>query len=254
MLWIIAAMLITLVCTFYLSANQNKIVKQKQSLYAKHSEFIQRMQGLIDQLPEQYIPKEIHLLLLEEIIEHLKSQIKLFPSNKLLVKQVNERLAQRQQVSKSERILSVGEIGANDLKKANRIRKRLHQLCGFTERAINLKKIVRHEGIQLIHTMRSLSTEIAVAFHLALAEKSLQREKNKMAVYYYSRALNEYTKYNPQGRYDALIEKFKGTIEELRMQERSSPDREKKKLSSKESTHLSIEIDNQRRPGLMRRN
>jgi len=252
MLWLIALMLFALSGISYLAKNQHKIARQKQYLYARHSSYITRMQSLIDQLPEQYVPKEIHLLLIEEIITHLQSQWQLFPHNKALPKYIKVKMEQREQVLKAGRALSVEEFNADDLKRANRIRRRLHQLCRFTERAVNLKKITRPEGIQYIHTMKSLSVEIAVAFHMALAEKALQRGKSKMAIYYYSRGVNEYAKYNPHGRYDGKIEGLQNTIEQLKSSERTNPDKEKKKISSRDSTRLTIEIDDLQRRGFSR--
>ena len=142
MLWLIAAMFLLLLSISYLAKNQHKIGQQKQYLYARHSGYITRMQSLIDQLPEQYVPKEIHLLLLEEIIAHLQHQWQLFPHNKALPKYIQVKIEQREQALKAERSLSVEEFTSDDLKKANRLRRRLHQLCRFTERAVNLKKLL----------------------------------------------------------------------------------------------------------------
>ncbi len=252
MLWLIAIMLVALFGISCLAKNQHKIARQKQYLYARHSSYLTRMQGLIDQLPEQYVPKEIHLLLIEEIIAHLQSQWQLFPHNKALPKYIKVKMEQREQVLKADRALTVGEFNADDLKRANRIRRRLHQLCRFTERAVNLKKITRPEGLQYIHAMKSLSVEVAVAFHFALAEKALQRGKSKMAIYYYSRAVSEYNKYNPHGRCDDKIEHLQSMVEQLKTNERANPDKEKKKISSKDSTRLTIQIDDMQRRGFSR--
>ena len=100
--------------------------------------------------------------------------------------------------------------------------------------------------------MKSLSIDVAVAFHRALAEKALQRGKTKMAIYYYSRAVNEYTRSNQHGRYDGKIEDLQNLVEQLKMKERTNSDKEKKKISSKDSTRLTIEIDNMQRRGFSR--
>ena len=252
MLWLIAIMVATLLGISYLAKNQHHVAQQRHYLYAKHSSYITRMQNLIDQLPEQYVPKEIHLLLIEEIIAHLQQQWQLFPHNRALSKYIEVKVEQRNHIMKNHRSLNIEEMNADDLKKANRIRKRLHQLCQFTERAVNLKKITRPEGIQYVHTMKSLSTEVAVGFHKALAEKALQRHKMKMASYYYTRAITEYRKYNPHGRYDKSIEDLQGLLDNIRAKEKLEVNKEKKKISARDSTRLTIELNELGRRGFPR--
>jgi hypothetical protein len=219
-IFILLALFSILGLMFWFSHSQASKTRRSAAQFNRHSELVRRLQSLADNMPEYYLSKQVRQLILKEIISHLEAQAQIQPLNPNLKKHLQIRQEQLQKSSKQTEKPHIGS-GPKDIREANEIRRRIHHITKFIERAAVFKRIDRSEAAREIQMLGFLSMETAVEIHRKIAANSLKKKKIKAAIYYLSRALREYQRGNQSALYQNKIDALKTEIDNLRQTQRS---------------------------------
>ena len=209
MTYIILSVLIGLVLlgsVLYVSYLFESMKSRKAMLLAKAGDKVQKYQKFLDILPEGTLPKEVQMVLIEEIIHNLQQILKIDQdpkANRLLQSALEQQKIIAKQKDKPPKVPK-----AKDMQAAKEIQlhfKNLFKLLKFIGATRKHHTKVINKNLKIL---QNLYVETGAKVHRDTAEAAIQQSKSKLALYHLNQAIAEYA------RTDA--KKFTNEIKALR--------------------------------------
>jgi len=204
----IAAGLAILGGIFYVSFLFENQKKRNAMLIAKANDRAQKYQKFLDCFQADVLPKDIKLVLIEEVLFNLKNAQRLNTSDSRTARLVDEAEVNHKDILKSQdKPPQVPKV--KDLSAAKEVQlqfKNLFRLLNYIGKTRKIHTKVINKNLKVL---QSLFVETGVSVHRSIAEAAATQSKNKLALYHLNQAIGEYA------RVDA--KKFAGQIKELRL-------------------------------------
>lgn len=233
----IVAGIISLLIVWHINTNLDRLKKKKLAQIAHHKDYINRYQRLYDRIPDNYLSREIKLLMLGGLIDHLEQWINLDKDNDYANANLKKRLQQKQEAMESTAKPSI--TNTNDSDDAAEIRRRLMELHKFIVLAKKTKKIGKVVAQNELQLIKHLFVETGTNTFINLAKAAIDQQKDRLAIHYYGRALSEYQKSNTEGEFNKRMQELQTVIKKLQ----GRPTTSKKKPAEKGGNELNQAMD-----------
>lgn len=215
---------------FYIS-HLIETAKQRQALLlSKTADRVQKFQRFLDCFEDGVLPKEIKLVLIEEILYNLRNMKRLNREDSRTNRLVEQAEEQHRDIMKSpDKPPNPPKV--KDLAGAKEIQlqfKNLFRLLAYIGKTRKQHTKIINKNLKLL---QSLFVETGVSVHRNIASSAAQQNKAKLALYHLNLAIGEYARVDSK--------KFAGQIKELRMQianiEKQSKSEKPKETPKKEA-------------------
>lgn len=205
-----------LIGLFYISHSIEKQRRQRALMIANLSDFVFRMQHLLDSIPAPYLGKDIQLLLLTQVKKRLEKLKELAPGNEKFRKKLESINAQIAEASNSTQEQNKPQLTTPE--QSNELRKLLQALSKIIENFSQNKTISADEARKHLVFIQSSFIEANINYLVQMAESTRKENKPKVAILNYEKAIAEMQKRNQKGAFSARIDQIKGIIEELKVE------------------------------------
>lgn len=194
---------------FYIS-HLIETAKQRQALLmSKTAERVHKFQRFLDCFQEGVLPKEIKLVLIEEILFNLRKMLSMNSQDGRTLRLLEQAETQHSDILKSpDHPPKVPRV--KDLANAKEIQlqfKNLFRLLSYIGKTRKQHTKIINKNLTVL---QSLFVETGVSLHKTIAESAAQQNKSKLALYHLNQAMGEYARVDSK--------KFASQIKELRQQ------------------------------------
>ena len=185
--------LIVLGGIFYISYLFETMKQRKAILLSRAGDKVQKYQRFLECFQEGVLPKEVQMVLIEEIIHNLNQILKLDTTDSKASRMMEEALAQQKSIEKMKnappQVPKVKDMqGAKEIQLQFKNLFKLLKYIGKT-RKVHTKTINKNLKI-----LQSLFVETAATVHRKTAEQAIAQNKGKLALYHLNLAIGEYAR------------------------------------------------------------
>lgn len=188
---------------FYISYMLETRKKRQAMIVSSAYDKITKYQRFLDVFPQGVLPKEIQLLLIEEIMNHIKT-IKKSNGNDARAPRLEEQAQQHHKdIMKLPNKPPVAPM-VKDLAAAKEVQmqfKNLFRLLSFIGKTRKQHRKTINNNIKTLHT---LFVETGVNVHRNIAEQAAQQSKGKLALHHLNQAIGEYARVDPKKYADKI--------------------------------------------------
>lgn len=219
-----------LIGLFYVSHTIEKQRRQKALMIANLSDYVFRMQRLLDIIPSAYLSNEIQTLVLGQIGRRVERLTQLTPGNDKFRKKQESLNAQIAELNNSATKAQAPTLKSPE--EANEIRKVLQEMSKVIENFVQNKTISVAEGKKHLSHLQSSFMDANINYHIQVAQQAKQGNKLKLAILNYQKAIQELQKHNHQGNKQAKIDQLTNIIQELQIEAGQAPPTEEEHSSN----------------------
>lgn len=215
---------------FYISFKLENAQQRKALLASKAADRMQKYHRFLNCFEEGVLPKDVKLVLIEEVLHNLRSMRKLDAANPRTARLLEEAESQHQQILKSESKPAKVPKARNQaaVKEIQLQFKNLFRLLNHIgkTRKVHAKTINKNLKI-----LQSLFVETGVTLHRNIAEAAIQQEKHKLAIYHLNQAIGEYARTDAK-TFTSQIKELKQRAASLEQQLKTSHQKQQASESS----------------------
>lgn len=219
---------------FYVSHSIEKQKAKRALLIANLSEKAHRLQMLIDKVPPAYLPKELKLVILNEIKNRYEKLVEAAPGNGKFKKQLDSATVQISDVQASNDKPPAPQFKTPQ--EANQIKASLQELSKAVEAFVKTGKIQAADGQTMLSKIQLSFVEANVNYLISQGEQAKREDKPKLALHHFQKALGELTKRNKGQKYSERIAQLNSAIAELSDQDPAAATAKKEQNGGNELT------------------
>jgi len=201
-----------LVGVFYFSHAIEKQRRQKALLIANLNDYVFRIQRLLDEIHENYLPNELHLLLLNQLKKRVERLHKLASARDKYSKRLE---SVNSQINELQTRVKTPPPRLKTPEEANKLKLALQDLSKIIENLVRNSTIPPEEGNRHMQSVQFSYLEANIQYLMHTAQTAVQDDKPRLAVLNYEKALAEMAVVNTDGRYSESIAEVAELIQDL---------------------------------------
>lgn len=198
---------------FYISHTIEKQKAKKALLIGNLSERATRLQRLIELVPPAYLPKDLKLVMLNQIKNRYQKLVELAPGNSRFKKQLDSTTVQISDTQASTEKPPAPRFKTPQ--EAAEIKSALQTLSKTVEAFVKNGSLPAANGQQYLNDIQRCFIEANVNYLIGQGDLARNESKASLAVHNYQKALSELSKRNQDNRYSERIAQLKGMIAQL---------------------------------------
>ncbi|HET8705759.1 MAG TPA: hypothetical protein VFM46_05590 [Pseudomonadales bacterium] len=233
---------IVLFSVFYINHNMERQRLKRAVKIAEVAERARRGQILVDSIPAFAFPRELRIIILNEIIRALREHEQLDGENKNIARRILVAQAQLEELQNTP--TAQGKI--KNKEEAKEIRDHLGDLLQYMHGLQQRRLIDPGTAAVFAEQIRVTHVDMTVAFFCQLAQEALRQNKPRVAVHNYQRAVAELQKNNKNGGFKDQIANIQRAIQELQAKETAEDKPKAKTLptaDAKQHEHQESQLD-----------
>lgn len=198
---------------FYVSHTIEKQKARRALMIANLSEKAHKLQRLIELVPPAYLPKDLKLVMLQEIKKRYDKLVSLAPNHDKFKRNLDGITTQINDAQ-----VSTEQPPAPQFKtpqEANEIKSSLQALSKAVEAFVKTGVMEAKDGQRHLQNIQRNFIEANVNYLISQGDAARRDNKAKLAIHNYQKALAELSKRNQDKRYSERIAKIKGLIAQL---------------------------------------
>ncbi len=202
-----------LIMLFYISHSIEKQRREKALLLANLSDYVYRLQRVLDSIPLGYISKDLKLVLLGQIKSRLEKLVSLAPHKDRFRKSLDSTVGQIAELSKVTTQVSPPPLKNKD--EVENLRVMLQDLSKIVEHMAASNVITAPDAKRHMLDLQKSYSSANISLMISNAEAAKAQNKPKVALVHYKNALAEMHKRNQTNMYDAKIQQITAIVSEL---------------------------------------
>lgn len=216
MVLVVIVGVIVLFSVFYINHNMERQRLKRAIKIAEVADRARRGQLLVDSVPSYAFPKELRMIVLNEVIRALREHEQLDADNKSISRRI---LVAQAQLEELQNTPAVAQTKVKSKEEAKEVRDGLADLMQYVQ-TLHQRKIIDANATAIFsEQIRKTHIEMTVAFFAQLAQEALRQNKPRVAVHNYQRAAAELQKNNKNGGFNEQIAQLQHAIQELQAKE-----------------------------------
>lgn len=209
----ISAALAVLVVVVFAMQQIEKSNNEKQALIAALKSRLRGFHHLLDGFPEGFLSADLRALVCHCLLDSTDQLIKLEPRNKDH-RAERDRIMERLNKIRSE-VVTAGYQPLTNPDQIQEVQRLLNSLYNVVQKLVERKRITQLEGASFARQIATLTVRVAVDSHLQSAQQALSDGKPRLAIHYYSLAVDKMKKSNTDGQYSSQMQLYEQRIAEL---------------------------------------
>ncbi|MDX1695631.1 MAG: hypothetical protein R3208_17835 [Ketobacteraceae bacterium] len=198
---------------FYISHTIEKQRARRALMIGNLSERAMRLQRLIEVVPPAYLPRDLKLVMLNQIKTRYEKLVELAPSMPKFKKHLDTVLVQISDTQNSTEKPAAPRFKTPQ--EAAEIKSALQALSKTVEAFVQKGHIPPAKGQQHLNDIQRAFIEANVNYLIGQGDLARKEQKAKLAAHYYQKAVAELGKRNNDKRYSERIAQLKGLIAQL---------------------------------------
>jgi hypothetical protein len=209
----IIVVLVIAVCYAFMLQTVTRKREQQQRLVSALENRIRNFRYLLSGFPENFLPKDLHLLVYRHLVEAAQQLVTLAPKDKNYVEELevfSREMTEIQRRPPSNRQQRLGSV-----KQSKEVKHHLTELNKLVHRLHKRGKVNKTEFESFTADIRQMVLHIAVDNYKGHAEAAETADKPRMAIHYYTLARNLLSKEKLSANYKTQINELTAQLQRL---------------------------------------